>query len=269
MRSGEVDTLKGALLGCLRDSRVYRVQIRAATKSVARLSRHELKTDEFADRLAVLTGFFSRNRKRVLLGGGSALLAVVVAVGVLMYVRSRQAAASEAFGKALVTYHAVVVETPPAGYTLPTFKTADEKNTEAIRQFTEVSDQFGSYSVGKWARYYTALSQRELGQSAVAEQGLLALASDGDANLAAVSKMALAGLYQKTSRTADAEKLYRELESSPTLMVPKASVQIALAEMYQRTNPSQATAIYQQIEKDYPGTAAADQAAQMLRGGAQ
>jgi TolA-binding protein len=103
----------------------------------------------------------------------------------------------------------------------------------------------------------------------VAEQGLLAVAADGDPNLAAVAKMALAGLFLKTSRTADAEKLYRELESSPTLMVPKPTVQIALAEMYQRTNPSQATAIYQQIEKDYPGTAAADQAAQMLRGAAQ
>ena len=236
---------------------------------MARLSRRELKTDEFADRLATVTGFFSRNRKQVLLGSGAALLAVVIVVGVLMYVRSRQTAASEVFGKALTTYHAMVVETPPAGYKLPTFKTPEEKYTEAIRQFTDVSEQFGSYSVGKWARYYIALSQRELGQNAVAEQGLLAIAADGDANLAAVAKMALAGLYQKTSRTADAEKLYRELESSPTVMVPKPTVQIALAEMYQRTNPSQATAIYQQIEKDYPGTAAADQAAQMLRGAAQ
>jgi predicted negative regulator of RcsB-dependent stress response len=236
---------------------------------VARLSRRELKTDEFADRLAIITGFFSRNRKQFLLGGGSVLLAVIVAVGVLLYVRSRQGAASEAFGEALVSYHALVVDAPPEGYTLPTFKTADEKYTEAIRQFTDVSDQFGSYSVGKWARYYTALSQRELGQYAVAEQSLLAIASDGDPDLAAIAKMALAGLYQKTSRTADAEKLYRELESSPTRMVPKPSVQIALAEMYQRTNPSQATAIYQQIEKDYPGTAAADLAARMLRGAAQ
>jgi TolA-binding protein len=78
--------------------------------------------------------------------------------------------------------------------------------------------------------------------------------------------MALAALYQKVSRTEDAEKIYRELESNPTVIVPKPTVQIALAELYQRTNPSRATALYQQIEKDYPGTAAADQAAKMLRG---
>ena len=84
-----------------------------------------------------------------------------------------------------------------------------------------------------------------------------------------MSKMTLARIYQQTSRAADAEKIYRELESRPTTLVPKPAVQIALAELYQKTNPSQATALFQQIEKDYPGTTAADQAAKMLRGSPQ
>lgn len=236
---------------------------------MARLSRHELKKDEFADQLASVTDFFSRNRRVVVYGGGSALLAVAVAVGVFYYVRSQQAAASEAFGKALLTFHALVLEKPPAGYALQTFKTADEKYKAAIEQFTQVSQQFGRYSVGRWSQYYIALSQRELGQNAEAEQGLLAITKESDPELAAVAKMALAGLYRNTSRPKEAEKLYRELESNPTVMVPKPTVQMALAELYQGSNPSQATAIYQQIEKDYPGTAAADQAAQMLRGAAE
>jgi len=236
---------------------------------VARLTRHELKKDEFADRLAAATGFFSRNRKQIVLGGGTVLLVVAVTTGVLYYVRSRQNAASEAFGRALSTYNALVIETPPAGVTVQTFKTAQEKYTEAVRQFEEVAEQFGSYRQGRWARYYAALAQRELGQHAVAEQTLLAIAGEGDRDLAAVAKMALGALYQKTSRTEDAERIYREVESNPTAIVPRATVQIALAELYQTTNPSRATALYQQIEKDYPGTAAADQAAQRLRAGAQ
>ena len=236
---------------------------------MARISRREMKRDEFADRFATATEFLSRNRKSVVFGGGTILLAAVVAFGVFFYVRSRQAAASELFGEALVTYHAVVVEMPPEGIDIQTFPTAEEKYTEAIRQFTEVYEQFGSYSVGRWARYYAALSQRELGQHAEAEQGLLAIVEESDSDLAAVAKMALAALYQKTSRTDEAEALYRELENSPSWMVPKPTVQMALAELYQTTNPSQATALYQQIERDYPGTAAADRAAEMLRSGAQ
>ncbi|MGH9785485.1 MAG: tetratricopeptide repeat protein [Terriglobia bacterium] len=233
---------------------------------MARLTRQELKKDEFADRLANVTGFFARNRRRIVVGGGAALLGVAVVVGVFLFVRSRQASASDAFGKALVSFHAPVVAQPAPGLTILTFKTAEEKYRAALSQFTDVSSQYGRYQQGRWARYYTALCKRELGQTAEAEQDLAALGNENDGDLAAVSKMALAALYQKASRTEDAEKVYRELETNPTAIVPKATVQIALAELLQRTNPSRATALYQQIEKDYPGTAAADQAARMLRG---
>lgn len=235
---------------------------------MARLTRHELKKDELADRLATLRGSLAQNRRRIVLGGGTTLLVVAVSLAIFLYVRSRQAGAAEAFSKALVTYHAVVTATPPPGTNLPHFKTGEEKYKEALRQFTEVSSQFGRQRPGRWARYYAALCQRELGQSAEAEQQLVAIAGENDAELAAAAKMALATLYQRTSRTEEAEKIYRELETSPTAIVPKPAAQIALAELYQKTNPSRATALYQQIEKDYPGTSAADQAARMLRGSA-
>jgi tetratricopeptide (TPR) repeat protein len=233
---------------------------------VARLTRQELKKDEFADRLGAVTGFFSHHRRRIVLGGGAALLGVAVVVGVVLFLRSRQASAADAFGKALMSFHAPVVAQPAPGLTIQTFKTAEEKYRAALTQFTDVSSQYGRTQQGRWARYYAALCKGEMGQTADAEKDLAALGSEGDRDLAAVSKMALAALYQKASRTEDAEKVYRELESNPTVIVPKPTVQIALAELYQRTNPSRATALYQQIEKDYPGTAAADQAAKMLRG---
>ena len=232
---------------------------------MARLTRHELKKDEFADRLATVSHFFTQNRRRVVLGGGTALAVVGVSLAVFLYVRSQQAKASDAFGQALTTYHAPVTPTPPQGTSTQYFKTREEKYKEALRQFREVSGQFHRYTVGRWARYYAALCQRELGNSA-AEKELTAIAGESDPDLAALSKMALASLYQQSSRTAEAEKIYRELESHPTALVPKPAVQIALAELYQKTNPSRATALYQQIEKDYPGTTAGDQASKMLRG---
>ena len=233
---------------------------------MARLTRQEMKKDEFADRLATVTGFFAQNRRQIVIGGGAALAGVAVVLGVFLFVRSRQATASDAFGKALMSFHAPVVAQPTPGLTIQTFKTAEEKYRATLSLFTGVSSQYGRYQQGRWARYYAALCKRELGQTAEAEKELAALGSEGDPDLAAVAKMALAALYQKASRAEDAEKIYRELETNPTAVVPKPNVQIALAELYQRTNPSRATALYQQIEKDYPGTAAADQAARMLRG---
>jgi len=233
---------------------------------VARLSRHELKKDELADQLATVTQFFTQNRRNLVLWGGTTLLLVGASLAVLLYVRGQQGRANDAFSAALATYHAPVTPNPPPGITILVFKTREEKYKEALRKFTEVSDQFGRYRVGRWSRYYAALCQVELAHSAEAEKALAAIGGESDADLAALAKLALGGLYQRTSRTADAEKTYRDLESHPTALVPKPAVQIVLAELLQKTNPSQATALYQQIEKDYPGTSAADQASKMLRG---
>jgi hypothetical protein len=120
---------------------------------VARLTRQELKKDEFADRLGTVTGFFSHNRRRIVLGGGAALLGVAVVVGVVLFLRSRQASAAEAFGKALMSFHVPVVAQPAPGLTIKTFKTAEEKYRTALTQFTEVSSQYGRYQQGRWARY--------------------------------------------------------------------------------------------------------------------
>ena len=235
---------------------------------VARLTRHELKTDELAARLATAKQFFAHRRKTITAGAGTALLLLGASLGIFLYVRSRQAKAAEAFSLALAGYHGFVTPNPPPTLTVPHFKTAEEKYKEGLQKFSDVSSQFRWYRQGRWARYYAALCQRELGKNAEAEKELAAIAKEGDPDLAALSKMALAALYQQTSRGGEAEKIYRELESHPTLMVPKPAVQIALAELYHKTNPPQATALYKQIEKEYSGTAAGDQASKMLRSSA-
>ena len=176
---------------------------------MARRTRHELKKNEFADHLAKVSHFFTQNRRKVVLGGGTALAVVGVSLAVFLYLRSQQANANDAFSKALATYHALVTPTPPPqGTNIQHFKTREEKYKEALRQFTDVSGQFHRYRVGRWARYYAALCQRDLGNSAAAEKELIAIAGANDADLAALSKMALASLYQQSSRTADAEKIY-------------------------------------------------------------
>jgi TolA-binding protein len=48
--------------------------------------------------------------------------------------------------------------------------------------------------------------------------------------------------------------------------VSKAAAQLALADAYQKTDPEQAKAILQQVQKDNPQTAAAQQAQEKLAG---
>ena len=234
-------------------------------KTLARLKRRELKTDELETRMNAVKDFFASHQKKIVLGGVAALLGVGMVLGVLYYIRRQQANASQAFSDAIETYHGVVMESPPEGLPIPSFKTGEEKFTKAREQFIEVSQRYSRYLPGRLARYYAALSLRDLGKLEEAETELSAIAREKDEERASLAKMALAGIYRQTGRMEQAEKQYRELEEDPTATVPKATVQIALADLFRETRPQQALELYRQIEQEYPGTAAGDLAAARLR----
>ena len=144
------------------------------------------------------------------------------------------------------------------------FKSDAEKYQQALKLFSDVASRYSWIGQGRYARYYVGLCQRALGNTADAEKELKAVAEGRDTDLAALGKLALGGLYEQTGRTDQAEKIYRDLESHPTVTVPKATIELALADLYQKTKPTEARALYQQIQKDYPGLAAGDAASKML-----
>jgi predicted negative regulator of RcsB-dependent stress response len=232
---------------------------------VARLTRHELKKrDELSVRMEVAAEFFLTHRRKITLVLSASVIAIVLFAGVLLFFRSRQSRAADALAQALQTYHAAVLPNPPANSTVVSFPTEQEKYEKALAQFTEVGDDYSFSSAGEMARYYAALSKRELGQVEEAERDLRALADDADAELSSLTKMALAGLYEQTDRPAEAEAIYKELAERPTRSVPKATAQLAHANLLSKTNPSQAAALYQQIMTEHAGTTAAEYASGKL-----
>jgi len=230
---------------------------------LARLTRHELKKDELGTRLSTLMEFLLAQRRNITLGILAGLVAVGLGLGIFFFVRSRQVRAADAFAKALSTFHAPVTANPPREMpNLVSYKTNEEKYQKAQAEFTEVAGQYSSYAAGRRARYYAAICQRELGKLAEAEEQFKALTQMGDANPARPS---LAGVYEQTNRSTEAEKIYRELEDNPTSTVPKVTAQIARADLYRKTNRSEAASLYEQIEKEHAGSVAGDYASQKLQ----
>lgn len=232
---------------------------------MARLSRQELKKDELAERLATIQELFLRYQKQIVKFGGIAALVVAVAIGGLFFYRSRQNKASSAFALALVSFHAPVTQTaPPEAAQIVTFKSDTEKYQQALKQFSDLASRYSWSAQGRYARYYAALCQRELGNTAEAEKELQAAGEGRDTELGALAKLALGSLYEQTGRNDQAEKIYRDLENHPTVTVPKATAELARAFIYQKTKPNEAAALYQQIQKEYPGLAAGDAASKIL-----
>jgi hypothetical protein len=86
----------------------------------------------------------------------------------------------------------------------------------------------------------------------VAEEHLKYTAGVRDADIASLSKLALAALYRDSNREAEAIALYKDLIDHPTNSVPKVTAQLQLAELYSIKQPAEAKKIYEQIAKENP-----------------
>ena len=223
-----------------------------------------MKQDELSARLGAGMDFYLAHKKKISLVVAVSVGALAVGLGLYFYIRGQQSNAASAFAKALNTYHAQVLAAPPNIPNLKSFTTNDAKNQQALEEFTTVAREYSSYAAGRLARYYAAICQRELGNYAEAEKEFQSLSQMGDAKLASLAKLGLASVYELTDRNAEAEKTYKELEENPTETVPKVTALIARADLYKQTNAAEALTLYQQVQKDYPGTPAADYAGQML-----
>jgi hypothetical protein len=223
-----------------------------------------MKQDELSARLSAGLDFYGEHKNRIWLAVAVSTGLIAVGLGVFFYVRSQQNQAGAAFAQALNTYHAPVLQTPPDIPNLESYKTDDEKNEAALAAFNSVAEEYSWYAAGKLARYYAAICQRDLGNQEAAEQEFEDLARSADAKLAPLAKIGLAGIYQATGRATEADSIYKELQENPTESVPAVTAIIARADLYRQTNPSEASALYQQVARDYGGTPAGDYAEQML-----
>lgn len=223
---------------------------------MARLTRHELKQDEFLGAFEQFEDLAKRHYKEII---------PVVAVVMLLaggflgyrYWSARQESESNALlGTALKTFHASV---GPAGGDLfggqnptsGTFPTAQDKYKKALEQFNDVVRRFPRQDAAGIARYHAGLCQAQLGDQAGAMKTLQEASRASDPNITALAKLALAGELVRAGKGADAVKLYRELQDHPTSTVPKATAMLGLAEVYRQIQPAQARQVYEQIEKEF------------------
>ena len=142
----------------------------------------------------------------------------------------------------------------------------DEKNkfADADKKFLAVAGQYGRTKPGQMARYYAALSEIQLKQYGDAEKNLSQVISGGDENLASLAKFQLAEVYLEENKGSQAVDLYKQLSDKPSVFVPKPMAMLALADYYRKTDPAQASKLYNQVKQDFPDTPAAEKADQGL-----
>lgn len=213
-----------------------------------RYTRKELKQDEFQNIYQEIARYAQDHYKEVL---GSAAVVIAIAgiiFGYRAYSEHMQTAANADLGAALRTFDAYVG--PQSQGIGLSFTTPQEKYKKALAQFSDLASKYPREKAGEIARYHAGVCQSELGEHAAAIKTLEEAAQTSDANLASLSKLALADEYASTGKLPDAEKVYQSLADHPTLSVPRATALMAMADADKATNPAKSRQIYEGLLTD-------------------
>lgn len=217
-----------------------------------RITRKELKKDEFALEVSKTYDFIQEQRSLVIRYTVAAAVAVVLVAGGYWLFSHRKGQAQEQLAHATRVFFSEPGSTEPG----MNFPDAKARYTQAGKEFATVADKYSWLHEAEVARYYQGLAQAELGRTDDAARNLKAVADKNDNKISPLARYALAGVYVRTGKLDDAEKLYRELAANPAPVVPKETAQLALADVLSTKNPAEALKVLEQVKKDAQGGAA-------------
>jgi predicted negative regulator of RcsB-dependent stress response len=196
------------------------------------------------------------------------LVIIVVAAGYFgwkIYSDRQTAKAQAALDDAMKVFNAAILT--PGQPSLPgeiTYVDPAQRSQDAEVKLSAVAAKYPSTKPGRLARYYSALCLMDLDKLNQASEELNKLETGSDKELAALANFQKALIAERTGKSDQAIQMLRALVDSGSILVPKPMVQLELAGVLKQSNPKEAVALYQQIKKDYPNTAIADQADQAL-----
>jgi tetratricopeptide (TPR) repeat protein len=230
-------------------------------------TRHQLKQDRLQKATEETVHWAVEHRSKVITVGTAVVILALVIGGAWFYLSSRDRQASAELAKAIRTYSlpirpAGVPDIPGS----PSFASAGERAKAAHSQFQAIADKYAHTRNGQIAEYFSALTARDMGDMSAAENGLKEIADSRNRDLSSLAKMALASIYRDSKRETQAIELYRQLIDKPSNTVPKAAAQLELADLYEsRQQTADARRIYEQIQKDNPTSEAAQKATERIR----
>jgi tetratricopeptide (TPR) repeat protein len=237
-----------------------------------RLTRHELKHDEFRDTLDQLEQYLKAHLKEILTVTILVIVVVGLAGGLKYYLDQQEASANIELASALKTFEAYVG--PPAPGTLgadsESFPSAAEKYKTALEQFNAIVQKYRMFPRPKAvsiARYHVGVCQSLLGNATAAIYTLQEASHDGDREIASLAQFAMAGEFFKSGKKKEAVTIYENLVQHPSMAVPRASAMLALADSLKDTDPGRARKLYLQVQKEFGSDASIGEALKLQMAG--
>lgn len=196
----------------------------------------ELQHDRFRD---TTMGFFDRlgdtlegRGRTILYTVAGVILAGFLVMFFIKWSNRKTDEAQQALGRAITISSSPVLANPVAGSNQPTFSSEKERAQRAIEEFDKVAAKYGEPYRSE-SRYFIASNRlvldRPKGMSELAELG-----NSKVAEVAALSKFALAQANESDGKLDDAARLYSELARLNSLTVTPETANLRLAKVYEK-----------------------------------
>lgn len=225
------------------------------------ISRKELKQDKVRETFEHGAEALLSHTRLASIG---LLAIIIVAAGYLgwkVYTERQTSKATAALDAAMKIYSAPL--NLPGQPALPgeqSYQDPSQRSQDALTKFSAVAAEYPRTKPGKLARYYAALCLLDLDRLNQAGEELKKLRAGSDKELAALAQYQSALIAERSGKNQEAVTTLRALSTSGSVLVPKPMVLLEMAGVLSQSDPKQATSIYEQLKKDYPNTAVADQA---------
>lgn len=230
-------------------------------------TRHQLKQDAFTTSTAETISWAVEHRSKLIALTVTVLVILALIGGGWGYIFYRDQQASAELASAIQKYsYPVRPAGTPATPDLPSYGSSQERDKVANTEFTHIAEKYRFTQSAAMARYFAGVTARDLGDNATAEKDLQEVANGRYHEIGSLAKMALASVYHDTNRNLQAVDIYKQLIDHPTASVGKTAAQLSLASLYEAmAQPDEARHIYEQMQKESPGTAVAQIAGQKLQ----
>ena len=230
-------------------------------------TRHQLKTNSFAETTAETISWAVEHRSKLTAAAIVAAVVAAVAVGAWAFINYRNQQANQELSGALQKYQAPIRATgEPASPQVLSYASGAERAKAANADFTRIADKYSFTRNGRIARYFAGITLHDMGDNAGAEKQLQQVARSYDKETGSLAKLALASIYQDAGKTQQAIDLYKALIEKPTTTVGKTTAQFELANLYETNHqPLEARKLYEQMQKDNPSSPVGQLAAQKLQ----